>query len=200
MCFNELNNNNFHELIHSEINICPKCLKELNPKRTSIKVNGIKGEYLFTYSDKMREKIYTLKGCGDIELAKVFLNYFKRELKGLYHGYYLVSVPSDKESDSKRGFNHVIEIYKCLNLPFLNVIQKRFTYKQSDLDKKEREMVKNKLMIANPDILYHKKILLVDDVMTTGSTIKACLDLLKQCKPKKLRFMVIAKVLPDSSN
>lgn len=194
MCFNEIKIDNLHALLHPDINICDKCLTLLSPIRKEEKINGIKGEYLFTYSDYMKEKIYTLKGCGDIELAKSFLSYFKDELISRYRGYILVPAPSNELDDKERGFNHVIEIFKVLNLNILPIIKKKTNYKQSDLNKDERNKVINKLEITNLEKIHNKKVLFVDDISTTGSTLKACLSLLKKAQPKKLHFLIVAKV------
>lgn len=194
MCFNEIKVDNLHALLHPDINICDKCLTLLSPIRKEEKINGVKGEYLFTYSDYMKEKIYTLKGCGDIELAKSFLSYFKDELISRYRGYILVPAPSSEFDDKERGFNHAIEIFKVLKLNILPIIKKKTNYKQSDLNKEERNQVINKLEITNLEKIHNKKVLFVDDISTTGSTLKACLSLLKKGQPKRLHFLIVAKV------
>lgn len=194
MCFNEIKIDNLHALLHPDINICEHCLSLLSPIRKSEKIDGISGEYLFTYSDYMKEKIYTLKGCGDIELAKAFLNYFKDELIRKYRGYILVPAPSSEIDNQERGFNHVIEIFKVLNLPILPIIKKKTNYKQSDLSKEDRNKVINKLDITNLEKIHNKKVLFVDDISTTGSTLKACLSLIKRGQPKRLHFLIVAKV------
>ncbi len=194
ICFNEIKNDNLHTLIHKDINICNQCLSLLSPIRRNEKINGVVGEYLFTYSDLMKEKIYALKGCGDIELARSFLSYFKNELIFKYQGYIIIPSPSVDIDDEKRGFNHVIEIFKVLNLPFLSLLKKKVNYKQSDLNKEEREKVINKLEIVNGEKIHNKKILFVDDISTTGSTLKACLTLIKKYHPKRLHFLILAKV------
>ena len=38
-----------------------------------------------------------------------------------------------------------------------------------------------------------KKVLVVDDVFTTGSSVRAVIDLIKQGKPKKIAVLVVAK-------
>ena len=40
--------------------------------------------------------------------------------------------------------------------------------------------------------MKNKKILLVDDVLTTGSTMKACINLLKNNQVKKLNFLAMS--------
>ncbi len=194
MCFNEIKIDNLHALLHPDINICDRCLTLLSPIRKSEKINGVSGEYLFTYSDYMKEKIYTLKGCGDIELAKAFLNYFKDELISKYRGYILVPAPSDERDNQERGFNHAIEIFKTLNLPILPIIKKKINYKQSDLNKEERNKVINRLEISNLEKIHNKKVLFVDDISTTGATLKASLSLIKKGQPKRLHFLIVAKV------
>jgi len=194
VCFSEIKINNFHSLLDKNISICDKCLEELSPFKAQETINGVKGYYLFKYNDVIREKIFTLKGCGDIELSSIFLSYFIYELKIKFKGYYIIPSPSDITSDSKRGFNHVQEIYKSLKLPILPILYKNKEFKQSDRSKASRSLVKYDLDIKNIEKIKNKKILFVDDISTTGETLKASLDLIKKGKPKKLNFLIIAKV------
>ncbi len=194
VCFEEIKINNFHSLLDKNISICDKCLYELSPHFQEEKINGVKGYYLYTYNDAIREKIFTLKGCGDIELSSIFLSYFTLELKSKFHGYSLIPSPSDLSSDKLRGFNHVMEIFKSLKLPILPLIYKNKEFKQSDRNKASRGLVKYDLDIKEIDKIHNKKILFVDDISTTGETLKASLELIKKGKPKKLNFLIIAKV------
>ena len=47
--------------------------------------------------------------------------------------------------------------------------------------------------IRNEDKINNKKILLLDDIYTTGSTVNECCKILKQAKPKWLDVITIAK-------
>ena len=40
--------------------------------------------------------------------------------------------------------------------------------------------------------LRNQKVLIVDDVMTSGNTIRTCIDLLKSANPKKIDYLVLA--------
>ena len=144
------------------------------------KVGDVKAMALYEYSEAFRSALYQLKGCGDIELAKSFLSYFLPVLKLTFHGYVIVPAPSSKSHDERRGFNQVVEIAKPLGLPIINVLAKDEVEKQSSLSRELRLEV-------------GKHIRLLDDVYTTGSTVKACLRLLKLAKPKRLRVLVVAK-------
>ena len=64
---------------------------------------------------------------------------------------------------------------------------------QHQLNYKERIKGRNKFGIDENIDLRDKKILLVDDIMTTGETLKACLELIKSKQPKKIKILILAK-------
>lgn len=53
--------------------------------------------------------------------------------------------------------------------------------------------VKNVYKIKNQDRIINKKILLVDDIYTTGATLNECSKILKQAGAKKIDVFTIAK-------
>ena len=55
------------------------------------------------------------------------------------------------------------------------------------------ENVKNVYKIKNVDKIINKKILLVDDIYTTGATLNECSKILKQAGAKKVDVFTIAK-------
>ena len=140
----------------------------------------------------MKSLIYILKGCYDIELSKVFLRYFAKFLHFFYIGYYMIPIPSNEVDDKKREFNHVIEIFKDLHLPMLRIIYKNKPYKQSDYKAKDRHNISKVLELSDIEVIKNKKILLVDDIFTTGSTLKAAIELIKKGHPKKIKALTIA--------
>ncbi|MBO4682702.1 MAG: ComF family protein [Bacilli bacterium] len=148
----------------------------------------------------MKSLIYQFKGCYDIALSDVFLYQIKRELSLLYKGYMVIPIPSYKTEDLKREFNHVIEIFAHLNNPIERLIDKTENIKQSSLRKNQRTEIGKYLKMSNIEMVRNKKILLVDDIHTTGSTIEACLKLIKQGQPKDIKVLVIAKTRDDKQH
>jgi ComF family protein len=70
-----------------------------------------------------------------------------------------------------RGMSKVLNLPVACNL----IIRSAKTATQTKKTRYERWMnVKDTFQIKNPDSLYDKHILLVDDVITTGATIEAC--------------------------
>ena len=174
--------------------ICHKCFLKFKPKLTPFIINNIHGYYIYNYDEEVQKNLYQFKGCFDIELAGVFLDYFRHFLFLKYFGYVLVPAPSAKEADEERGFNHVIEIFKTLKLKMLPCVHKTTNIKQSDLSASERANIKNHLIIDDVD-LTKKKILIVDDVYTTGSTVKAMIELIKSKNPKRIKVLVMSKTI-----
>lgn len=139
-----------------------------------------------------RNLLYLFKGCGDYELREVFLSRFRRELKIRFAGYSVIPAPSNEAEDEKRGYNHVVEIAKSLDLPILPLLFKNKPFKQSARSFSERRKVKDDLSLKNGSPIVREKILLMDDVVTTGETMKAMIDLVRPLRPKKIRFLALA--------
>ena len=55
------------------------------------------------------------------------------------------------------------------------------------------ENIKGVYELKNPQILINKKVLLIDDIYTTGSTVNECCKMLQKVKTKEICVLVIAK-------
>ena len=173
--------------------MCKSCQEQFNPRFINFEIEGVKGLSIYEYDDNIKNLLYLFKGCYDVELANVFLYRFKKELNMLYKGYVLVPAASYHEDDEKRGFKHIIKMFENINLPFAEVIKKISPFKQAEHNKKERKEIRNHLIIENKEWLRDKKVLIVDDVCTTGSTIKSMIELIKTANPKKIKILVMSK-------
>ena len=72
--------------------------------------------------------------------------------------------------------------------------------KQSDLNFEQRKHIIEALMFDETFDIRNKKILIVDDVFTTGSTMSAMIKLIKEHHPKKIQFLTMSIVLNSSRN
>ena len=144
------------------------------------------------YNDFFKSLLFQYKGQYDYVLKDVFLSLFIRELKERYKDYIIVVAPSSFIDNQKRGFAPMEEIGKTIhsNL-FLNLYKKEH-YKQSDLSFEERKNVKDRIGIENGEILKGRKILIIDDVFTSGSTLHACLNLTLTYSPKHVELLVLS--------
>lgn len=183
--------NGYEDILNSCI--CPNCFNSLKAIYQEETIFGKNIMYIYEYDEIMRKLLYQFKGCYDYELKDAFLSRQKSYLKIKYLNYVLVPIPSWEEEDKHRGFNHVEEIFKCLRLPIIKCLRKKVPFKQSKLSKGERTKVEGKLQYQKVTNLAHKKVLIVDDVLTTGSTIKAAIKIIEKYNPKVIKVLVLAR-------
>jgi predicted amidophosphoribosyltransferase len=114
----------------------------------------------------------------------------------------LCAVPLHKSKLKQRGFNQSAEIAKhlskSLNIPFSAnaLIKTKKTLPQTTLNKEKRLKNVTGAFVINPqkkDQIAGKKILLVDDVFTTGATMEECAKLLKQNCAQSVWGVVVAR-------
>lgn len=112
-----------------------------------------------------------------------------------------IPLPITKKKQKERGFNQALEIAKELSSFFKlplekdNLIKIKETSSQTKLSKKERkENVKDAFQLKNPLALKGKRVFLVDDVLTTGSTLEEAAKTLKRRgKAREVYGVVIAR-------
>lgn len=193
LCFQAIKPNNFYSLYNKNSLLCSSCYKKLKPNFQVFYINNVKAISIYNYDENFESLLYQFKGCSDIELAPVFLERFERELNLYFHDYIIVPIPSFHLDDLNRGFNHVEEIAKSFKLPILKILEKTEHIKQANMRKNDRNQISKILKLAILDSLENKKILLLDDVYTTGSTMKASIKLVKTLHPKDIKVLVISK-------
>ena len=135
-------------------------------------LDGIKATSLFVYNDKVKQMLYQCKGCFDYEMAEVFLSRQRSFLKRKYRNWVLVPAPSYEEKDKVRGFNHVEEMFKGLERPFVHAIEKKDNVKQADLNFVERQQIGKHLVWKEGVSVAGLNVLFVDDLLTTGAKSK----------------------------
>lgn len=94
----------------------------------------------------------------------------------------LLPVPLHPRKERERGYNQAFWIASGLqsvwNLPVETEALQRTRYTQTQTlrssNDSRRENVKGAFAVAHPEHLQNKQIVLVDDVVTTGSTLEAC--------------------------
>lgn len=182
-----------NSLANPQFSLCLKCFNKLKKIYQKFDINGHDCLALYEYDGMMKSLIFQFKGCYDFELKDIFLERFHNFLKLKYHDYYLIPVPSSVEDDRARGFNHVDEVFKTMNLPIIYCIKKTQKMKQSDKSAEERKGISKFLKLEDGINLTSKKLLIVDDIHTTGSTLKACFELLEKCHPSKISALVLCK-------
>ncbi|CDG02639.1 ComF family protein [Clostridium chauvoei] len=111
----------------------------------------------------------------------------------------ILYVPLSKKSLKIRGYNQAEIIAKVisekLDIPISNTLIKvKETKEQKTLSKEERSInLINAFDIKKPSDIENKRIILIDDVLTTGATLRECEKILKKFRASTINILTVAK-------
>ena len=86
-----------------------------------------------------------------------------------YFNYGILFAPSSKMKIEKRGFNHLEEMFKDVSLKRVTGLKMKNELIQENRSALDRRKMKDNFVYDGPK---YKNILIVDDVVTTGSTLR----------------------------
>ena len=168
----------FRELFYVDDCLCASCRNQLSYNPRTIMIDDIKVQGLYVYKGMLRDILLQYKENNDEALFPVFLYPYVKALKRRYKGYTIVPVPSSQEMIRSRGFRHVNKMFSLLDLPVRDLL-----IKTENVEQKSNRYRKNigKYFELNEDVKADtERILLVDDIVTSGESMKKCYGLLKE--------------------
>lgn len=190
------------ELPYIEEKRCKRCgrgKEQCACKITTLLSDGI--AVPFYYKDKVKEAILRYKKVEDTDRAA----YFVSELtKTAYVAYadtvvdVVTAVPMHPRSEAKRGFDQVKPVAKAvakaLHLPYVPLLKKSMYTKPQ---KSQYGSARAANLLGAFDVLdgakvKDKRILLIDDVVTTAATTNECAKMLKIYGAKAVYVLAIA--------
>lgn len=181
----------FHTLLFNHA-VCPQCASKF--KRIDIK--GIFHHYqihiLFAYNDFFRSLLFRYKGQYDHALKDAFLDEYQRELAKDYKDYIIAVVPSSYNANKMRGFAPNQAIALTIHSHVFNGLYKKTDYKQSEQSYTQRAGVHSVIGLRGGSFLKNKKVLLFDDVMTSGETMLTCIHLIEKEEPLKIEILLLS--------
>jgi len=157
--------------------------------------------YLYFYKgSKYRNLIHMLKyknkpGIG-VFLGELYASELLKNEQVLSADF-IVPVPLHPKKQRMRGYNQSEKfaegLSNILKIPVGNFLKRKvFTETQTKKTKEERwENVKDVFEVSDCNKLKNKHIVVVDDIITTGATVEACLNALKKCEGIKLSVLTI---------
>ncbi|MFN8593927.1 MAG: phosphoribosyltransferase family protein [Thermomicrobiales bacterium] len=113
----------------------------------------------------------------------------------------LVPVPLHRSRLKERGFNQALviagELERTLLIPVADCLARtRRTNAQAQLAAHERSSnVADAFAVIDPDAVRGAAVLLIDDVVTTGATLGACADVLRQAGARAVSAATLAREL-----
>lgn len=164
-------------------NMCTSCINDVDKYYFERCISVI------DYNKLFRDMIMELKFNYNVKVADAFIkiieDYIIKNRKYFESFDIITSVPIHKEKEKYRGFNQSVLIGEklcvTLNIPFIdNLLLKRInTNSQSNLNYYERKRNIIDVFTLNKKYdIKNKKILVIDDVFTTGSTLSECAKVL----------------------
>lgn len=159
--------------------------------------------YIFEYQGMIRKIILNYKFKDKSYLYQTIVNFLLKNKKffQILKSYdTIIPVPISKKRRKERGYNQseliAREIAKRTGLDYQNrcLIKTKNIIEQSKLNKEERQKnIQGVYELRQLQKLQDKKILLIDDIYTTGSTVNECSKILMEANPKKVGVLTIAK-------
>ena len=194
------------EIVDERNQICDNCAKKIYVlgKIENFPEN-LSGVFCITkYSKGTRNLLTKLKFNNDLDVLPTLEDVLKKisgnaELnKFLSQADVATCVPLHQKRFKERGFNQVELIFKNFlaekNLPLKNfLVRKKSTPKLFSYNSAERKEILSNAFVAVEGInLRGKKILIVDDIYTTGATTSECAKVLKNCGAEKIFVLAFA--------
>jgi len=180
---------------------CPNCKSFFSDEKNrclfcSTDSNLLYVRSLGIFDDFYKVLIHKFKYKGKVSLGKKLSKKLGEEIKKdkRFSSFdFLIPVPLHPARKRERGYNQSEVmgevISKELDISFLKNVLKRIknTKDQTKLnDEQRRKNVKDAFKVSFPEMIKDKKIILVDDVITTGATLDECAKVLKDNGAKKI--------------
>lgn len=204
-----------NKLASDELLFCTKCQPEItrvSPERLKREfdrkfaadkiISGFQSHFVFETEGAVQKVIHEMKyrnsfvmgkTLGQIAAAALYDNIIS------WNADLIIPVPIHRLRRADRGYNQSLYIAKgisaVLSIPLRPNLLKRLKYTstQTALNLAERKInVKDAFVLKHSGIIQGKRIILVDDVITTGATITECGKVLLDNGAEKVFAMSIA--------
>ena len=159
-------------------NVCAACLRQEPPYR--------KARSVLVYNEGAKKIILPFKHADRTDLTGLLCQFFLKEYRNMItEADVIIPVPLHITRLFLRRYNQAALLaHRLAKISYRryepNVLKRvRATPSQGHMNAKERKQnVHKAFVISNPQNIVHKKVLLIDDVMTTGATVEECTKIL----------------------
>ena len=182
---------------------CPDCLDEIRRKHLPIKsgARGFRCVSSFVYDGKVRRLILRIKYQNRTQFIPQIAEILAGDIKEVYGDAafdIITAVPMFKDDLRKREYNQAELLAratgKLLGIPYADTLHKvKRTKKQHTLKYNERKTNLNgAFLLIEKEPFKDKRILIIDDIVTSGYTLGNCCKTLTKSKPALICCATIA--------
>jgi ComF family protein len=196
---------------------CPLCHKTAKdcgcvPQSLEEQTHICVGFYIPGKRDAVLSRlVYALKERSDASAALIFSRMMAPALMHLFismgedpKNWIFVYPPRSASKKAEMGFDHAEQLTRYLardlGAEFQNVFRRCGGEEQKTLDQMQRqENIRRTMQLRHPEKCRKKKILLIDDILTSGATLSYCTSLLCEAGAEKVLCATALKTLPRKS-
>lgn len=179
---------------------CAECVKNVTYLTPSAFSHSV-GEY----AGSLKKAIHRFKFKGKTRLAEplgiLLVKYLSRNLD-MNQVDLIVPVPLHEKRMKERGFNQAellsLVLTKYYDVPTVagTLFRVKHTHPQFDLPRADRfKNIRGAFEVKGGQIVGDKNILLVDDILTTGSTVGECTRVLKSAGARAVHILTLSRVV-----
>ena len=139
----------------------------------------------YRYEGRVRESLHRFKFRGRREYASFFGHALAEELRPYAANAFLVPVPVSRRRERERGYNQSLLLARAasreLHIPCLDLLCKtRENETQHELGRAAREQNVRNVYAVKPGKRLPGRAIVVDDIVSTGHTLAACVSALRK--------------------
>ncbi|MDN7241518.1 ComF family protein [Planococcus sp. N028] len=146
------------------------------------------GKSLYYYNKPMQNYLHQYKFLQDVVLSEVFASELQEELGKTKAT--IVPIPMHPDKLRERTFSQVDQMLEAAGLSYLHLLAKS---KQVQGKKTKKERMASSDLFTWNGITVPEKILLIDDLYTTGTTIRHAAKVLKRAGAAEISFFSLIR-------
>lgn len=166
--------------------VCRDCLRWQEP-------TNFHNRAIFQYNDLLKQFMSQYKFYGDYRLRKVFQTKIKREVTQLKADL-VIPIPIAPATLQRRGFNQVAGLLEGVStVDGLATLQVEKQQPQSAKNRQQRMQTQQPFSLnLSPEKFNKKRVLIVDDIYTTGRTIRHAARLFQEAGASEVMGLTLA--------
>ena len=178
MCGRLIGSDSIYDALWSDDLLCSSCRSQWQRKDICFRLDGVKLRSSYVYNKAFSSCLIQYKECGDEALKDVFLHQVLRQFRMRYRGRVLLMMPSAEDKIRQRGFSHLKEMFECTGMEIMEPFAKTEYGSQKSRNRADRLSMQRHIVLEKP-VKSGLKLLLCDDTVTTGATLRGALSCLK---------------------
>lgn len=178
MCDHEMGYGSLRDIFYGDDPLCMKCRRQWDKRRIQFDFEGYRLRSSYVYNEAFSKCLIRYKELADEALKDAFLFEELKWFQRTYRNRQLVLMPSSLMKKEIRGFSHLAKMFECTGMEMIEPFVKLDEDVQKKKTVSQRHEIEHRIMLKS-DAELKERIVLCDDTVTTGSTLKGALNALK---------------------